>query len=138
MTDKLEGMVEAGKEARDFLAKEYEREGMDYIADCLRGEAMLTPFENRAIRAITAALQSIGIEALVRDAERYQVAANVEAQFAEAAYAESTDLLAHIAKQDAEIVALRVALGWIANVKAMDYEYQRKAIDALAQVKEME
>ena len=44
--------------ARELLAQEYERDGITHVPDCIRREAMLTEMENRAVRAITAALRA--------------------------------------------------------------------------------
>ncbi|MCE7031773.1 hypothetical protein LY625_03935 [Lysobacter sp. GX 14042] len=43
-------------EARELLAAEYERDGVEYVGRCIREDAMLTVPEQRAIRAIVAAL----------------------------------------------------------------------------------
>lgn len=45
--------------ARELLVQEYERDGITHVPDCIRREAMLTTMEDRAIRAITAALRTV-------------------------------------------------------------------------------
>ena len=44
------------REARELLAREYERDGQDFVARCLRYEPDVTTLERRSIRAIIAAL----------------------------------------------------------------------------------
>lgn len=51
-------MSDLMQQARELLAAEYERDGITYVPDCIRSEAMLTEMEQRAIRAITAALRA--------------------------------------------------------------------------------
>lgn len=45
------------RKARELLAAEYDRDGIPFVADCIRTDAMLSRVEERAIRAISAALQ---------------------------------------------------------------------------------
>ena len=51
-------MTDDQQRARELLAQEYERDGITHVPDCIRREAMLTTMEDRAIRAITAALRA--------------------------------------------------------------------------------
>ena len=44
--------------ARELLAAEYELDGADYVAQCIRRDSMLTTMEARCLRAISAALRS--------------------------------------------------------------------------------
>lgn len=46
----------AERRARELLAAEYDRDGIPFVADCIRTDAMLSGPETRAIRALTAAL----------------------------------------------------------------------------------
>lgn len=51
-------MADLMQQARELLAAEYERDGITYVPDCIRSEAMLTEMEQHAIRAIAAALRA--------------------------------------------------------------------------------
>lgn len=44
------------RKARELLAAEYDRDGIPFVANCIRTEPNLTGFEKRAIRAVVAAL----------------------------------------------------------------------------------
>ena len=47
---------DAHRKARELLAAEYDREELTFVADCIRTDAFLARNEDRAIRAIVAAL----------------------------------------------------------------------------------
>ncbi|MFZ6696790.1 hypothetical protein ACO0J1_13570 [Stenotrophomonas acidaminiphila] len=51
-------MADLMQQARELLAAEYERDGITYVPDCIRREAMLTEIEHLAVRAIAAALRA--------------------------------------------------------------------------------
>lgn len=46
------------KRARELLAAEYEADGHDYVARCIRWDADLTTSERREVRAVIAALSA--------------------------------------------------------------------------------
>ncbi len=51
-------MADLMQQARVLLAAEYERGGIEHVAGCIRHDATLTKLEQRAIRAIAAALRA--------------------------------------------------------------------------------
>jgi|GEM_PF-5769380 len=51
-------MADLMQQARVLLAAEYERDGIEHVAGCIRHDATLTKLEQRAIRAIAAALRA--------------------------------------------------------------------------------
>lgn len=53
-------MTDLDRMARELLATEHERDGITYVSDCIRREAMLTKIEHRSVRAIRAAQQQGG------------------------------------------------------------------------------
>ena len=51
--------------ARELLAAEYERDGVTFVPDCLRHDSQLTLVEQRAIRAIVAALAAPAADGVI-------------------------------------------------------------------------
>lgn len=62
-------MTDLTQQARELLAAEYEREGILYMSDLLRARGeQLTTYEERAVRAIEAALRTRTPDAGGKDA----------------------------------------------------------------------
>lgn len=90
---------DANRTARELLAAEYEREGIEFVPNAIRTDPILTTAEARAVRAIVAAL--------ARNAEQDRLIADITNAAADAAI-KQRDITAALA---AENKALREAFG---------------------------